>query len=78
MKNQQHGVRSTKIKQTETHNPPPDIQVQTTLPQKAGHFCQGYNTKDTMYTDQTGKFLHVSSRGNKYMMIQDYYYHYIM
>ena len=28
-----------------------------------------YSTKDTMYTDQTGKFLHVSSQGNRYMMV---------
>ena len=28
-----------------------------------------YDPKETMYTDQTGKFPHVSSRGNKYMMV---------
>ena len=27
-----------------------------------------YSQKDTMHTDQTGKFPHVSSQGNRYMM----------
>ena len=31
-----------------------------------------YKPKETMYTDQTGKFPHVSSRGNKYMMVLAY------
>ena len=28
-----------------------------------------YDPKETMYTDQTGKFPHVSSQGNRYMMV---------
>ena len=28
-----------------------------------------YDTTDTLYTDQTGKFPHISSRGNRYQMI---------
>ena len=28
-----------------------------------------YDTHDTLYTDQTGKFPHLSSRGNRYQMI---------
>ena len=28
-----------------------------------------YEPKETMYTDQTGKFPHVSIQGNRYMMV---------
>ena len=28
-----------------------------------------YNLRNTMYTDQTGKFPHISSLGNQYIMI---------
>ena len=28
-----------------------------------------YDPKETMYTDQTGKFPHVSSQGNRYMIV---------
>ncbi len=28
-----------------------------------------YYTNDTLYTDQTGKFPHICSRGNRYQMI---------
>ena len=28
-----------------------------------------YSPKETMYTDQTGKFPHVSSQGDRYMMV---------
>ena len=28
-----------------------------------------YETRETMYTDQTGKCPHISSRGNKYQII---------
>ena len=28
-----------------------------------------YSPKETMYTDQTGKFPHVSSQGNRYIMV---------
>ena len=30
---------------------------------------EDYEPKETMYTDQTGKFPHVSSQGNSYMMV---------
>ena len=32
-------------------------------------YIKVYEAKDTMYTDQTGKFSVISSRGNKYMMV---------
>ena len=28
-----------------------------------------YDTNDTLFTNQTGKFPHISSRGNRYQMI---------
>ena len=31
-----------------------------------------YETRETMYTDQTGKFPHTSSRRNRYQMILHY------
>ena len=27
------------------------------------------NTKDTIYTDQTGQFLHMSNKGNRYIIV---------
>ena len=73
MKCQRQGVRSTKVK----------IKVEPGLEEEEEQDGKGedgneddndimitvYNTNKTMYTDQTGKFPTVSSRGNKYQMV---------
>ena len=62
MRGQRQGVRSTKVKaETEAEETPKakehDIHIMV------------YDPKEVMYTDQTGKFPHMSSRGNKYTMV---------
>eukprot|EP00804_Cyclotella_cryptica_P020437 CCRYP_014425-RA/>CCRYP_014425-RA protein AED:0.04 eAED:0.02 QI:0/0/0/1/1/1/2/0/1218 len=61
MRSQRQGVRSTKT----------TLQAPLTLPSLPHHdiFVKTYDTRDTVYSDQTGKFPHVSSRGNRYQMI---------
>eukprot|EP00804_Cyclotella_cryptica_P020002 CCRYP_007863-RA/>CCRYP_007863-RA protein AED:0.32 eAED:0.31 QI:0/0/0/1/0/0/3/0/485 len=46
------------------HNVPP-----TPLPQLKDIFIKTYDTHSTLYTDQTRRFLHLSSQGNRYQMI---------
>eukprot|EP00804_Cyclotella_cryptica_P000450 CCRYP_019933-RA/>CCRYP_019933-RA protein AED:0.03 eAED:0.04 QI:0/0/0/1/0.4/0.16/6/0/1642 len=62
MRNQRQGTRSTKqaLPQAEPHTP---------LPQLHDIFIRTYDTHSTLYTDQTGKFPHLSSQGNRYQMI---------
>eukprot|EP00804_Cyclotella_cryptica_P007766 CCRYP_001371-RA/>CCRYP_001371-RA protein AED:0.39 eAED:0.39 QI:0/0/0/1/1/1/2/0/283 len=55
MKNQRQGVRSTK-QLVQPIAPPP------THPQQNDIYIKSYDTNNTLYTDQTGKFPHVSSR----------------
>eukprot|EP00804_Cyclotella_cryptica_P015967 CCRYP_004129-RA/>CCRYP_004129-RA protein AED:0.18 eAED:0.18 QI:0/0/0/1/0/0/2/0/948 len=62
MKNQRQGVRSTK-QPVQPITPPP------THPQQNDIYIKSYDTNNTLYTDQTGKFPHVSSRGYRYQMI---------
>eukprot|EP00804_Cyclotella_cryptica_P012914 CCRYP_002274-RA/>CCRYP_002274-RA protein AED:0.23 eAED:0.09 QI:0/0/0/1/0/0/2/0/1265 len=62
MKNQRQGVRSTK-QHAQPIAPPP------THPQQNDIYIKTYDTNNTLYTDQTGKFPHVSSRGYRYQMI---------
>eukprot|EP00804_Cyclotella_cryptica_P025841 CCRYP_002710-RA/>CCRYP_002710-RA protein AED:0.44 eAED:0.44 QI:0/-1/0/1/-1/1/1/0/140 len=62
MKNQRQGIRSTK-QRVQPIVPPP------TLPQQNDIYIKTYDTSNTLYTDQTGKFPHVSSRGFRYQMI---------
>jgi hypothetical protein len=56
---QRQGIRSTK--QCVHLNVLP-----TTLPQQHDIYIKTYDTRNTLYTDQTGKFPHVSSRGFQY------------
>ena len=57
------------------NNPPEPLlqeestSVQTPIPKKKEFFIKIYSSKNTMYTDQTGKFPHLSSQGNNYQMI---------
>ncbi len=60
MKNQRQGIRSMNNPQSQpsmshTHGP--------------NYFLKTYDTQNTLYTDQTGKFPHFSSQGNRYQMI---------
>eukprot|EP00804_Cyclotella_cryptica_P012520 CCRYP_017704-RB/>CCRYP_017704-RB protein AED:0.24 eAED:0.24 QI:0/0/0/1/0.5/0.33/3/0/909 len=66
MRSQRQGVRSTKT----TRHAPPTIPSHTT-PSLPHHdiFVKTYDTRDTVYSDQTGQFPHVSSRGYRYQMI---------
>ena len=56
MKYQRQGVRSTKTQQSTREVPVP-------IAKKKDIFISLYNPRDTIYTDQTGKFPHASSRG---------------
>ncbi len=64
MQGQRQGVRSTKEVESPDKN-------QTIIPHVKKHdiLIMVYNTKATMYSDQTGKFPTVSSEGNKYVMV---------
>ena len=68
MKGQRQGVRSTKqIEPTETEHD--ESYVALPHDSKRDVLIIVYNLKNTMYTDQTGKFPHISSLGNQYIMI---------
>ena len=62
MRNQRQGTRSTK-------QALPQAEPCTPLPQLHDIFIRTYDTHGTLYTDQTGKFPHLSSQGNRYQMI---------
>ncbi len=64
MQEQPQGVCSTKEAES------PD-EIQTIIPYIKKHdiLILVYNAKATMYSDQTGKFPAVSSKGNKYVMV---------
>ncbi|KAL7475165.1 hypothetical protein ACHAW6_005726, partial [Cyclotella cf. meneghiniana] len=62
MRNQRQGTRSTK-------QALPREEPRTPLPQLKDIFIKTYDTHSTLYSDQTGKFPHLSSQGNRYQMI---------
>ena len=62
MKSQRQGVRSTKTQQSTVAVPVP-------IAKQKDIFIALYNPRDTIYTDQTGRFPHASSRGYHYQMI---------
>ena len=41
------------------------------IPKSKDIFIALYKTRDTIYTDQTGKLPHTSSQGNNYQMVID-------
>ena len=63
MKSQCQGLRSTKQKEQEEMIPQD--------PKKKTHemFAKIVDLKETMYSDQTGKFPYLSSKGNRYIMV---------
>ncbi len=78
MQGQRQGVHSTcPINAPSTINNvnPPDITVQVSDPAPTAHIVahdvliRVIDLKDTMYTDQTGRFPFVSSLGNRYIMV---------
>jgi hypothetical protein len=62
MKSQRQGIRSTKQRVQ------PNV-LPTTLPQQNDIYIKTYDNRNTLYTNQTGKFPHDSSRGLQYQMI---------
>ncbi len=66
MQGQRQGVCSTKEAESPHEN-------QTIIPHVKKHdiLILVYNTKATMYSDQTGKFPAVSSKGNNVMVLHD-------
>ena len=73
MKNQRQNIRSMKNRFPTTAAPQ---QGQGTSPffpptalQNNNMYLRVYKTRDTVYTDQTGKYPHTSSRGKKYRTI---------
>jgi hypothetical protein len=66
MRSQRQGVRSTKTAPRTTAG-----MTALATPSHTQHdiYIKTYDTHDTVYSDQTGKFPHTSSRGNRYQMI---------
>ncbi|KAL7529406.1 hypothetical protein ACHAXR_002951 [Thalassiosira sp. AJA248-18] len=64
MEGQRQNFRSTKAKSEQENTPPP---VATKIEQ--GMFVKIVDLKETMYSDQTGKFPYLSSRGMRYIMV---------
>ena len=74
MRRQRQGVRSTKVKikikgGEEDKKAGHNNQQAPTIPKQEDIHITIHNTLDTIYTYQTGKFPHISSRGNRYQMI---------
>ena len=67
MRSQRQGLRSTQPDHSPRDNTETG-QVTPAEPQKQEFIIKVYNVKQTLYTDQTGKFPETSSRGNKSQM----------
>ena len=66
MRSQRQGVRSTK---TAPHTKPVTPSLANPLLTQQDIYIKTYNTRDTVFSDQTGQFPHTSSKGNRYQMI---------
>ena len=66
MKSVRQGLRTTKDKIDKTLR---DSEKQEPIPRKQDIFVTTVDLQETIYTDQTGKFPYVSSRGNRYIMV---------
>ena len=63
---QRQGLRSTKVKQQDIE----EVDKSLTVGKKERDvYCKVYELKETIYSDQTGKFPTRSSRGNSYIMV---------
>ena len=83
MRTQRQGVRFTKstaqqaapLRAAQTGDSPPNKTGNTaepeevTIPKRKDIYIALYKTRDTIYTDQTGKFPHTSSRGDNYQIV---------
>ena len=83
MRTQRQGVQSTKataqqaapLSAAQTGDSPPNNTTDSEepeaapIPKRKDIFISLYKTRDTIYTDQTGKFPHTSSRGKNYQMV---------
>jgi len=77
MKSQRQNVRSTRVK-NKVHPKEVEVKIEpgeeeedskTNVEKENDIMIDVYDTNNTIYTDQTGKFPSVSSRGNRYQMI---------
>jgi hypothetical protein len=66
MSSQRQGVLSTKIASNTAPSPP---SLTTPSKPKQDIYIKTYETYDTVFSEQTSEFPHVSSRGNCYHMI---------
>eukprot|EP00804_Cyclotella_cryptica_P015599 CCRYP_003604-RA/>CCRYP_003604-RA protein AED:0.37 eAED:0.36 QI:0/-1/0/1/-1/1/1/0/403 len=66
MRSQRQGVRSTK---TAIRTTPSTPSLTAPSHPEQDIYIKTYDTRAAVYTDQTGKFPHASSRGNRYQMI---------
>ena len=84
MRDQHQGVRSTKSEKNDKsqriqttsgdENESKKLQGEDTrntqpIKKESDILIEVYSPKETMYTDKTGKVPHVSSQGNRYMMV---------
>ena len=68
MKGQRQRVKSTKTGGEKANQK--DIETpQKPLQKKNDINCKIIDLKETIYTDQTGQFPHLSSKGNRYIMV---------
>ena len=69
MRNQQQGVRSTKVRSSQLLTQ--QFGEATLCPEEKQRnvFLAVYETKGNFHMDQTGKLPHILSRGNQYQMI---------
>ena len=62
------GVRSSRVKAKST-KPEDTKDLNNPEPKQNDVFMKIIDMKDTIYTDQTGQFPHLSSKGNRYIMV---------
>jgi hypothetical protein len=77
MKHQRKGYKSTKVPQlradvTEEQAAELEQAIKTLKIKQRDIYVQVWEEKEVIYTDQTGRFPHTSSRGNKYIMVMYY------
>ena len=77
MRHQRKGLRSTKVpilqaNVTEEQRKTYEDELKTLKLKEKDIYVTVWEEKELIYTDQTGKFPHTSSRGNKYVMVLYY------
>ena len=69
MRNQHQGFRSTKKPNFVTNLNSADVIELPPIEKRKDIYITIYNPREKMFSDQTGKLLHISSKGNTYHMI---------